>query len=106
MLFPRERLVRIPGGCAIFDCLALGSNNITLDWVINGSLLDELSFPNAIYMVDESNFGMHSTLNVKNLSMEQNCDLISCEVRNGQSSQRTKLFILGQSNNVMLLVVT
>ena len=64
-----EVIIATPGGVARFNCLSLMGNLVGVEWLVNGTQLENLNLSNAITEFDEETGGV---LTLTNLPVEYN----------------------------------
>jgi hypothetical protein len=88
-----ERYVSIPGGRASFTCITLTDE--TLHWLVNGSLLQNLSLSNVSIITHDR--GVRE-LEFVNLPAEYNATIITCTVTipaSQTNARDSQLFLQG-----------
>ena len=101
-LNPPDRFVSTPGGSATFICLSTGMRIVSLQWLVNGSLVENLNLTNVRTEFDNNK----GVLIFDDIPVEYNMSSIGCMViAEGNSepllSQNSSLILQGSATYIV-----
>ena len=67
-----------PGGTAIFTCISLNLDAASVEWLVNGTPLENLSINNVTAVTAELLGSLGGVLTLTNLAVEYNTTRITC----------------------------
>ncbi len=105
-MFPPERLVLHVGGTAQFSCLSSSRRITAIQWLINGSFIEDLSTINAMKEFSELANGI-GVLTFSNVTLDFNMTTIQCraEFHPNDSMTSSKVTILLFQGLCMILII-
>lgn len=77
-MFPPDPVRTVPGGNAVFRCASSGLITIRVQWLVNGTLLENLNLMNVTEEFTSIGGGI-GLLQFKNLPIDYNMTEIQCE---------------------------
>ncbi len=98
---PQTRTITTPDGMASFLCSPTSGNVSSVQWLINGTRLEDLNLPNISYEFVVSGIGNFGAMVMRRIPVEWNTTVVSCRgvfVESGRNltSSTCKILLQGK----------